>query len=266
MTRAGTIISERLGKILRLTISRPAKKNALTFALLDELVAAVSAAADDTETTVVIITGDGDCFSAGWDLQDYAGKTQTFYEDVHAMQGVNDKLEKIFSCPIPVIAQVDGYCLAGGSDIALSCDFLVMADEAKIGYPAVRSLGVPPFNLWIYRVGLQMAKRMLLTGDTIGGQEAVRIGLAMDSVPSGDLASTVLAFAERVSNVSRDCLIGNKGILNLGVNLMGRQDLIRAATIEDAIVHKSPAAEAFIESLLKDGASKAFRDRDSTFS
>jgi len=265
MSENPVLLREDVGRVCRLTLNRPEKKNALSAELVDALVSTVEAVGNDPDFSAIVIRGAGGDFCSGYDLTEYSGEEMSINQDILAMHNVNARLEKLFNCPIPTFAEVQGYCLAGGTDIALSCDFFYVGRSAKIGYPAVRSLGVPPWQLWIYRVGVQFAKRMLLTGDAIGADEAIERGLALEAFDDEALPDAVLDIARRTAEVSRDCLIGNKSVLNTGLDLMGRQELNTFAVMRDAIAHKSPDAVAFMRSLHSGGGGQAFRARDSAF-
>ena len=160
---------------------------------------------------------------------------------------------------------MQGNCLAGGTDLALHCDLVVAATDARIGFPAVRSMGVPPTNMWLYNLGPQWTKRLLLTGDTLSGTEAHDLGLVVATAPPDALDEVVLGLAERMALVGRDLLVANKRVVNMGVELMGRSQLQRFAALNDAIGHRSPAARAFSERIAELGLRQAVRERDSAF-
>ena len=172
---------------------------------------------------------------------------------------------RVWDCAIPVIAQVQGNCLAGGTDLALHCDLIVAADDARIGFPPVRSMGVPPTNMWLYHLGPQWTKRLLLTGDTVSGAEAHEIGLVVATAPPDALDEVVLELAQRMALIGRDLLIANKRVVNMGLELMGRSQLQRFAALNDAIGHRAPEAQAFSERIAEIGLRRAVRERDATF-
>lgn len=260
-----TVAVEQLGRVRRLTLQRPERGNALDAELLAALGAAVEAAADDQATSVLVLRGAGRGFCAGFDLGAGPPAATDLWSDRLRLQRKARVFDLVWDCPLPVVAAVHGYCLAGGADLALHCDLLVAADDARIGYPPVRDLGVPPTNMWLYRLGPQMAKRLLLTGDSLTGAEAATIGLAVRSVPPADLDDAALALAARVAMVGREALIGNKLVVNRGVDLMGRAVLARIASTEDAIAHGAPAAAAFRDRAAAIGVRGAVRERDEPF-
>jgi enoyl-CoA hydratase len=185
--------------------------------------------------------------------------------DVSAMLALATNWSKVWDCPIPVIAQVQGNCLAGGTDLALHCDLVVAAEDARLGFPPVRSMGVPPTNMWLYHLGPQWTKRLLFTGDTLSGSEAKQIGLVVATAAAGSLDQVVLDLAQRIALIGRDLLVANKRVVNMGVELMGRSQLQRFAAINDAIGHRAPEAMAFNERIGEVGLREAVRERDATF-
>lgn len=156
-------------------------------------------------------------------------------------------VESIWNCPLPVVAAVQGKCVAGGADLLLHCDFVLMAPDAEVGYPPTRFLGTPPSHLWVERLGIDQARRILLTGDVLNAQRAEEIGFAVRSEPSGDLDSRALGFTAKLSEAARELLISNKWLINRSVDLSGRSLLNRIAQTEDALAHTSLASRLFAE-------------------
>ncbi len=182
-----------------------------------------------------------------------------------AMLALSAGWGRIWDCAIPVIAQVQGNCLAGGTDLALHCDLVVAAEDARIGFPPVRSMGVPPTNMWLYNLGPQWTKRLLLTGDTVSGTEARDLGLVVAATTPEALDDVVLGLAERMALIGRDLLVANKRVVNMGLELMGRSQLQRFAALNDAIGHQAPDAQAFSERIAAIGLRQAVRERDAAF-
>jgi enoyl-CoA hydratase len=264
------VLVERIGPVRRLTLNRGAQHNPLTGRCIGELVAGVTDAESDPEARVVIIRGSGKSFSSGYGvLPDDAEPGPVvgggIGADVTAMLDLGSAWAKVWHCALPVIAQVHGNCLAGGTDLALHCDLVVASDDARIGFPPVRSMGVPPTNMWLYHVGPQWTKRLLFTGDTISGTEAAAIGLALTAVPAAELDDTVLTLAERIALVGRELLTANKRVINEGVELMGRSQLQRFAAVNDAVAHRSPQARAFATRAGEIGLKEATKERDAAF-
>ena len=266
-----TLTVEEIGRVRRLTLNRPDHHNPLTPRCIREILQAVDVAEGDAGASVIIIRSTGRSFSSGYgfiaedtDPDDFP-RHEAIEGDVSAMLALADGWGRVWDCAIPVIAQVQGNCLAGGTDLALHCDLVVAATDARIGFPAVRSMGVPPTNMWLYNLGPQWTKRLLLTGDTLSGTEAHDLGLVVATAPPDALDDVVLGLADRMALVGRDLLIANKRVVNMGVELMGRSQLQRFAALNDAIGHRSPAARAFSERIAELGLRQAVRERDSAF-
>src|SRR5581483_497291 len=163
----------------------------------------------------------------------YRGRT-SLEDDIWQMEQSQQLRMIIFDMHKPVIAQLHGYCLAGGTDMALLCDIIIAAEDAQIGFPPVRAMGQPPHHMWTYHVGPQWAKRMLLTGDSISGAEAARIGLVLQAVPADQLADTVEALADKMCMIDPHLLAANKRMCNLALELMGARTAQRLAAEIDA--------------------------------
>lgn len=266
-----TLTYEEIGPVRRVTLERPEHHNPLTPRCIREILAAVDDAGTDAEASVVVIRSTGRSFSSGYgfiaedtDPGDFPAQT-AIEDDVSAMLALATNWSRVWDCPIPVIAQVQGNCLAGGTDLALHCDLVVAADDARIGFPPVRSMGVPPTNMWLYHVGPQWTKRLLFSGDTLTGVEAKEVGLVVSTAPAGSLDEVVLELAQRIALIGRDLLVANKRVVNMGVDLMGRSQLQRFAAINDAIGHRAPAALAFNERIGEVGLRQAVKERDAAF-
>jgi enoyl-CoA hydratase/carnithine racemase len=265
------VLVERLDAVRRLTLNRPRSHNPLTPRCIRELLAAVEEAATDPSVRVVVIRGSGPSFSSGYgvlpdDIEPGDADPAVGIEgDVSAMLDLAAGWSRIWDCRIPVIAQVHGRCLAGGTDLALHCDIVVAARDAELGFPPVRSMGVPPTNMWLYHLGPQWTKRLLFTGDTVSGEEAASVGLVQAAVPAADLDGYVLSLARRIALVGRDLLVANKRVVNQGVELMGRSQLQSFAALNDAVAHRSSEARAFGRRAAEVGLRQAVRERDAPF-
>jgi enoyl-CoA hydratase len=271
MASYSTLIVEEIGHVRRLTLNRPDHHNPLTPRCIRELLAAVREAEGDATVRVIVIRSTGRSFSSGYgfiaedtDPGDFP-QHAAIEGDVTAMLALGDGWARLWNCALPVVAQVQGNCLAGGTDLALHCDLIVAADDASIGFPPVRSMGVPPTNMWLYHVGPQWTKRLVLTGDTLTGTEARDIGLVVDTAPADELDSVVLELARRMALIGRDLLIANKRVVNMGVELMGRSQLQRFAALNDVIGHRAPEAKAFSGHIAEVGLRQAVKDRDAPF-
>lgn len=265
------VLIEPIGGVRRLTLNRPERHNPLTPRCIRELLAAVAEAERDGDARVVVIRGSGGSFSSGYgilpdDIEPGDAAPPSGIEgDAEAMLELAAGWAKVWDCRLPVIAQVHGNCLAGGTDLALHCDIVVAADDARIGFPPVRSMGVPPTNMWLYHLGPQWTKRLLFTGDTVSGAEAATIGLVQAAVPESELDDYALALASRMALVGRDLLAANKRVVNEGVELMGRSRLQRFAALNDAMAHRSKDARAFTARAGEVGLKKAVLERDAPF-
>jgi enoyl-CoA hydratase len=267
-----TIIVERIGRVERITLNRPEKRNALSQLLQWELLAAVHAAEYDKDVRVIVIRGAGPSFCAGYDLGGgdrnelpYGDGPLTVEEDVDLCMSFGEKWGRLWNCRIPVIAQVHGYCVAGGTDLALHCDMVIAADDALFGFPPVRSQGGPPTHMWVYNAGPQWSKRILLTGDKVRGDKAAEIGLVLESVPADELDEHVMALATRMSHIGHDLLAHNKRIVNLGLELMGRSTMQTLAAIHDVLGHNAPETAIFNDRLRTEGVRAAVAERDAPF-
>jgi enoyl-CoA hydratase len=272
MTAEGaTVTVEQLDHVRRLTLNRPEQHNPLTPKAIRDLLGAVAGAESDRSTRVIIIRSTGRSFSSGYgyiaedtEPGDYAAPPSV-EGDVTAMLALSGGWTRVWDCALPVIAQVQGNCLAGGTDLAFHCDLVVAAADARIGFPPVRSMGVPPTNMWLYHLGPQWTKRLVLTGDTLSGTQAEAIGLVIAAPPADQLDATVLALAQRMAGIGRDLLVANKRVVNMGVDLMGRAQLQRFAALNDAIGHLAPEAQAFSARIGEIGLRAAVRERDAPF-
>jgi enoyl-CoA hydratase len=261
----------------RITLNRPEKLNALSMELLTELHDAVWEADDDREVHAVVLRGAGRSFSAGYDLSPppptpdaearrrrYRG-SRTIDDDAWQLERAQRLRMALFDMHKPVVAQVHGHCLAGGTDLVLLCDIIIAADDAVFGFPPARDLGTLPNNMWLYNVGPQWAKRLTMTGDTITGAEAAAIGLVLKSVPADLLEAEVEGLADRLALIDPDLLSANKRIINIGLELMGARTLQRLAAENDSRAHLAESARVFRTTAREKGLKAALRERDEKF-
>ncbi|MEU6642635.1 crotonase/enoyl-CoA hydratase family protein [Saccharomonospora sp. NPDC046836] len=252
-----------------ITLNRPDRLNAITAEMAREIRGAVAAANDDSTVRVIILQGAGRAFSAGYDLKMYAEggidhqpEVWDPIQDFRAMKANTDDFFSLWRSAKPTIAKVRGYAVAGGSDIALSCDLVVMAEDAKIGYMPARIWGCPTTAMWVYRLGAERAKRMLLTGDTIDGVQAKEWGLVIDAVPEADLDGAVEKLADRMVSVPTNQLIMQKFMINQAYDNMGLQSTQTIATIFDGITRHSPEGRWFVDFAQEHGFDAAVKWRD----
>jgi len=262
------LIVEKLGSVLRVTLNRPERRNALSPQLMAELLDLIAAVESDTATNVLVLRGAGKGFCSGYDVagspEDDDGPASPI-EKAQEVRGDSRIFDRLWRLPIPTIAQVHGACLAAGSDLALSCDMVLCAEDARIGYPAVRSMGAPATHMWLYHLGPQWTKRLLLSGDSVTGAKAAEIGFALEAVAPEALDEQVLKLATRISSIPRDLLTVNKHVVNRGLDLMGRTLLQETAVMQDAFGRLAPGAEAFWETAEREGVKEAVARRDAPF-
>lgn len=261
------------GRIARITLHRPDRLNAIDSRMPDALADAVACADADDSIHVIVLSGAGRAFCAGYDLEIFAaakgpnpGVQAMPWDptvDYRLMAHFTRQFMSLWRCAKPTIAKVHGHAVAGGSDIALCCDLVVMAEDAKIGYPPARVWGCPTTAMWAYRVGVVHAKRMLLTGDLIDGREAERIGLVNQAVPPGELDAAVQTLAARVAAVPRSQLAMHKLLLNQVADAAGLANTQMLATLFDGVARHSPAGLAFKARAESVGFKQAVKERDS---
>jgi len=254
-------------------LNRPDRLNAIDEHMPRELEAAVQAANDDRDVHVIMLTGAGRAFCAGYDLQDYAerpGANAGVQDmpldpmiDFKMMNANTQRFMSLWRSYKPTIAKVRGHAVAGGSDIALACDLVVMADDAKIGYPPARVWGVPTTAMWVYRLGAERAKRMLLTGDLVTGCEALAMGLVGGCVPEAELDAEVDRLAQRMAGIPRNQLMMNKLMINAAYDNMGLASTQMFATLFDGIARHTPEGLWWKQRADEVGFKQAVAERDS---
>lgn len=268
-------------RIARITLNRPEKRNALSPELLTELHGALLEADDLQDVNVVILEGAGRDFCAGYDLTGvyaqrkaerddpslYRQSIRSIDDDCWTLERTQDLTSLIVKMHKPVIAKVHGNCLAGGTDLALMCDMVIAAEDAKIGFPATRANGTPPHHMWIYHCGPQWAKRLLMSGDCVWGRDAAAIGLVLDAVPADELDAEVDELARRLSLVDAELLSAQKRIVNLAMELQGAGTLQRLAAEMDARAHlaQGPRRTQFKADMATHGLKHALKNRDEPF-
>lgn len=270
-----TIIYEVERGRARITLNRPEKLNALSIQLQQELNQALWDADNDNRVHTVILRGAGRAFSAGYDLtprplaerdpDDYTREGRSFDDDAWRMEQGQRLRMAIFDMHKPVIAQIHGYCVAGGTDVALLCDMIIAADDTLIGFPPARAQGALPNNMWLYNVGPQWAKRLMLSGDFVTGADAAKIGLVMKALPLDLLEEEVEGLADRLAMIDTELLSANKRIINIGLELMGARTLQRIATENDARAHLAPSVAEFGARSREHGLKAALQWRDTKF-
>lgn len=265
------VLYEQDGRLARITLNRPEVMNAIDDDLPSELAEAVARADADRGVHVMVLSGAGDAFCSGYDLAYYAeqnGANQVTQpmpwdsmQDFHFMWANTQAFMSLFRAMKPVLCKVHGFAVAGGSDIALCADLVIMGDSAKIGYMPTRVWGCPTTAMWVHRLGPERAKRMMFTGDKIAGPEAAEMGLVLKSVPDAQLDAAVEALAARMASVPINQLAMQKMVINSAVeDAINRTQ--RLATVFDGITRHSPEGLNFKARSEQVGWKQAVRERD----
>jgi len=269
--------------VARITLNRPEKRNALSGQTLKELHQALLEADDRRDANVIMLSGEGRDFCAGYDLTDsyggaadaateydpadYRSRAGTIDDDIWNLERQQELTSIMLDLHKPIVAKVQGNCLAGGTDLAFSCDIVLAADDAKIGFPAARANGTPPTNLWFYHCGPQWTKRMLFTGDTISGIDAARIGLVLEAYPAAELDFEADEMVRRIGSVDAEILATHKRVVNAQMELAGAKQSLRYAAELDARAHLStgPRRSQFRKDMAEKGLKEALTNRDAPF-
>ena len=263
MSADGVVLAEPTAWGVRLVLNRPDKLNAISVELREALDAAVADAVADERVRVIVIAGAGRAFCAGYDLSEAApdsawGWREVLARDVEATMA-------IWRCPKPVIAQVHGYALAGGLELAMACDLIVTAEDAQLGEPEIRFGSAPVTLLMPYLIGQKKTRELLMTGDLIDGLEAHRIGLVNRAVPADRLAVEVDALADRLARVPGDVMEPTKLMLNRAMEAAGFLDAVAAGLDLQSFVNMSETAREFDAVVRRDGMKAALAWRDARY-
>ncbi|HEY8002351.1 MAG: crotonase/enoyl-CoA hydratase family protein [Vicinamibacteria bacterium] len=289
-----TMTYESDGRVARITLDRPERGNGITLEMPRELADCVERANLDPEVHVIALAGNGSGFCGGYDLVASAERmsAEGFGADAPdgspldpAVQAKNHDPDAVWDPVIdyqmmsrnvrgfmslfwsekPVVCKIHGYCVAGGTDMALCSDLLVVEDRAKIGYPPARVWGVPTTALWAHRLGPARAKRLLLTGDSISGREAVSWGLATDWAPAAELDRVFESLLERVARIPINQLVMHKLLVNQAVAAQGLHSTQVLGTFFDGIARHTPEGFDFVRRAAESGFKEAVRERDEPF-
>jgi enoyl-CoA hydratase len=269
--------------VARITLNRPGKRNALSGQMLREIHEAMLEADDRKDVNAILLQGAGKDFCAGYDLTDsyggggaegpdydpalYRTRSGTLDDDIWHLERQQDLTLIMLDLHKPIIAKVQGNCLAGGTDLAFSCDIVLAADDARIGFPAARANGTPPTNLWFYHCGPQWAKRMLFTGDTLSGLDAAKIGLVLEAYPADRIDAEAGEMVRRIACVDAEILATHKRVVNMQMELAGAKLSQRYAAELDARAHLSqgPRRAQFRKDMTELGLKDALKNRDAPF-
>jgi enoyl-CoA hydratase len=288
-----TLTYEVTGRIARITLDRPARGNGITLDMPRELAECVERANLDPAVHAIALSGRGEGFCGGYDLVESAeggGGVGTStappgspldpavqaanhdparaWDPVVDWQMMSRNLRgfmSLFHSDKPVLCKVHGFCVAGGTDMALCSDLLVIADDARIGYPPARVWGVPTSALWAFRCGDQRAKRLLFTGDLISGRQALDWGLAIEAPPAGELDERFEALVERVANTPVNQLVMMKLLVNQALYSQGLQATQSLGVFFDGIARHTPEGYGFQRRAAEAGWRRAVAERDAPY-
>jgi enoyl-CoA hydratase len=262
------LVDEPSPRVRRITMNRPEKRNSLIHPLRGAILDTLAAHDADPDVSVTIIRGAGSSFSAGYDLgTGNAGHEMPYYTpggEGAWPRHVTEGWMSIWDLAKPVIAQVHGYCLAGASELATGCDLVYMAEDAQMGYPAVR-FGVPDMHFHPWFLGMRKAMEMMLTGDSVSGVEAAARGWANEAFPADELEDRVLEIALRIALVPIELLQLNKRVVHRQMDAMGLRAGIRAGTELCALGTHTNTMHKFIGAARERGLTNALQERDAPF-
>jgi enoyl-CoA hydratase len=285
---------EVTGKIARITLNRPTRGNGITMQMPQELAACVERANLDPQVHVIALSGNGSGFCGGYDLVDSAECMLKGEADASRPQGsVLDPMVQmqnhmpnsawdpmidyammsrnvkgfmsLFHSDKPVVCKVHGFCVAGGTDMALCSDLLVIAEDAKIGYPPARVWGSPTTSIWFHRIGLEKAKRLLFTGDCLTGKQAQEWGMATECTPADQLDERFEALLSRIAMMPINQLMMMKLLLNQSVMQQGLHTTQILGTVFDGITRHTKEGYAFQQRAAEVGFKQAVKERDEPF-
>jgi enoyl-CoA hydratase len=269
---ATTVLYESGEGVATITLNRPERLNTITPELIESLGEALRRAWRETEVHAIRLRGAGRVFCAGYDIgwgaqmmaEAESGRPWDPIADYQTMSRYVDAYMSLWRSPKPVIAQVHGFCVGGGTDFALCSDLIVCSQECRIGYPPARVWGSPTTAMWMYRLGLERSKRLLLTGDALDGRRAVEWGLASEAVPEAQLDDAALALARRVARLPSNQLHMMKLLVNQAYEQMGLNVTQLIGTLLDGAARHTPEGSAFSQAALED-VRGAVRSRDEPF-
>ena len=269
-----TLVYEVDGRIARITLDRPERGNAITLETPRELADSVERANLDPAVHVIALSGRGKGFCSGYDLAEFAEggmpnhDPDRPWDPVIDWQGMSRNVRRfmsLFHSDKPVVCKVHGYCVAGGTDMALCSDLLIIGDDARIGYSPARVWGVPTTALWAWRLGPERAKRLLFTGDLISGAQAADWGLAIEAPPAGELDERFEAIVQRIALTPVNQLVMMKLLVNQAHYAQGLHATQVLGTFFDGIARHTPEGYAFQSRASEAGFREAVRERDEPY-
>ena len=271
-----TLRTETADGVRHIVLTRAAEYNTITPELRDELAIAIDQADADPEVRVILLRAEGPAFCAGYGLDwstaaqsaESAASRQRVWDsvaDYRMMSRFVETYMKLWYASKPTIAAVQGWCIGGGTDMVLCADIIIAAEDASFGYPPSRVWGTPTTAMWVYRMGLERAKRYLLTGDEISGATAAEIGLILEAVPAAALHDHAVAFATRMAQVPTTQLVMLKLLCNQTAENMGLSSSRTVGTLFDGIARHTQEGLDFVARAREVGFREAVRERDDPF-
>jgi enoyl-CoA hydratase len=266
-----TVLYDAADGVATLTLNRPDRLNTIVPELIADLRAGLERAWGEEEVRAIRLRGAGRVFCAGYDI-DWGSSMEAAdldrpWDPIADYQGMSrfvDAYMELWRSPKPVIAQVHGFCVGGGTDFALCSDLIVCAEDCRIGYPPARVWGSPTTSMWVYRLGLERTKRLLLTGDPLDGRTAVEWGLASEAAPAAELDAAALALARRVAQLPANQLHMMKLLVNQAYEQMGLRVTQLIGTLLDGDARHTPEGVAFSRRA-RESVGAAVAERDAPF-
>jgi enoyl-CoA hydratase len=265
-----TLRTEDADGVRSIVLTRAAEYNTITPQLRDELGAAIDEADGARDVRVILLRAEGPAFCAGygldWSTVAQGGESQwDSVRDMRMMGTFVDTYMKLWYASKPTIAAVQGWCIAGGTDMVLCADMIVAGESAVFGYPPSRVWGTPTTAMWVYRMGLEQAKRYLLTGDEIPARKAQEIGLILECVPDAELEGRAFGLAKRMAQVPTSQLVMLKLLCNQTAENMGISSTRTLGTLFDGIARHTVEGQHFVERAGEVGWRNAVKERDDPF-
>lgn len=269
-----TLRTELADGVFSIVFTRAEEYNTITPALRDELSAAIDEGDAEHDARVILLRAEGPAFCAGYGLdwstelqarEASGGRAWDPPNDLRGISSFVDVYMKLFRAWKPTIAAVQGWCIAGGTDMVLCADIIVAGESASFGYPPARVWGTPTTAMWVYRLGLERAKRYLLTGDEIPAPEAARVGMILEAVPDDQLQDHAMGLARRMALVPTNQLVMLKLLCNQTLENMGLASSRTLGSLFDGIARHTPEGLDFVARSGEIGIREAVRERDDPF-
>lgn len=266
-----TLRTEIENGVCSIIFTRSSAYNTLNEQFRDEMSHAITRADRDDTVRAILLRAEGDAFCAGYGL-DWATDAQGAEDEWDSVRDMREFIGpyvemflKLWYASKPTVAAVHGWCVGGGTDMVLCCDLIVAAENAVFGYPPSRVYGTPTTGMWVYRMGIEQAKRYLFTGDEISGTEAARIGLILESVPDAQLHEHATALAARIARLPLSQLVMMKLLCNQTIEHMGFRSSLTLGTLLDGVARHTAEGQQFVRRSREVGWRQTVRERDDPF-